>query len=101
MPEFFETGLGRVFYQRDVPSIAKSLDSIAKSLQTLIKVLEAANPEPPKTPPIIPQSKPHNWMDDDIKLNMGTPKAEPEWFRDIRLPIIDHGKEKGRFWKRR
>ena len=37
-PEFFQTGLGRKFYQSDVPRIASALEKIAESLQKLTKL---------------------------------------------------------------
>ena len=33
MPDFFQTIMGRKFYEGDVPRIAKSLDDIAKELK--------------------------------------------------------------------
>jgi len=41
-PQFFETMMGRKFYERDVPNIAKSLDKIAVALG---KGAELANKE--------------------------------------------------------
>jgi hypothetical protein len=32
-PEFFQTKMGRKYYERDIPTIAKSLSSIASSLE--------------------------------------------------------------------
>ena len=34
-PEFFQTRMGRKFYESDVPAISDSLSKIAKELQTL------------------------------------------------------------------
>lgn len=36
-PEFFQTGMGRRFYEHDVPRIADSLVRIAESLEKLIE----------------------------------------------------------------
>lgn len=36
-PEFFQTRMGRKFYEADVPRIAASLEKIAEALQKLIK----------------------------------------------------------------
>lgn len=35
MPEFFETRMGRAFYERDVPKIARQLTRIADALERL------------------------------------------------------------------
>ena len=46
-PEFFQTHMGRKFYEADVPRIAKSLESIAASLEKLANpVQEVELPAP-------------------------------------------------------
>ena len=35
MPDFFETRMGRAFYERDVPEIARQLARIAAALERL------------------------------------------------------------------
>ena len=42
-PQFFDTIMGRRFYQGDVPKIGKSLESIAKSLEVLAEAKKGTN----------------------------------------------------------
>ncbi|MBC9786479.1 hypothetical protein H1S01_18645 [Heliobacterium chlorum] len=43
MTEFYQTGLGRKFYERDVPKIAESLATIAEQLARLNQNIEKLN----------------------------------------------------------
>ncbi|MBC9786653.1 hypothetical protein H1S01_19620 [Heliobacterium chlorum] len=41
--DFFQTGMGRKFYERDVPKIAESLATIAEQLTRLNQNIEKLN----------------------------------------------------------
>ncbi|MBC9786522.1 hypothetical protein H1S01_18875 [Heliobacterium chlorum] len=43
MTEFYQTGMGRKFYERDVPKIAESLATIAEQLARLNQNIEKLN----------------------------------------------------------
>ncbi|MBC9786615.1 hypothetical protein H1S01_19405 [Heliobacterium chlorum] len=43
MTEFFQTGMGRKFYERDVPKLAESLATIAEQLARLNLNIEKLN----------------------------------------------------------
>ncbi|MBC9786742.1 hypothetical protein H1S01_20165 [Heliobacterium chlorum] len=49
MTEFYQTGLGRKFYERDVPKIAESLATIAEQLARLNLNIEKLNENMSKT----------------------------------------------------
>lgn len=40
-PEFFQTGMGRKFYESDVPRSAEALERIAKALERIAAKMEA------------------------------------------------------------
>jgi len=40
-PEFFQTGMGRKFYEYDVPEIAKSLKDVSVGMAELVKALNS------------------------------------------------------------
>jgi len=50
MPDFFQTGMGRKFYESDVPRIASALESIVVNLEKVAnpmqEVAEVKKPEP-------------------------------------------------------
>jgi hypothetical protein len=50
-PQFFETGMGRKFYEGTLPKIAKALERIAAALERL-------SPPPPPPPPGGPTGDP-------------------------------------------
>jgi len=45
-PDFFETRMGRKFYEYDVPKIVKSLKRIADSLEKISDTIEKDEKEP-------------------------------------------------------
>ena len=45
-PQFFETGMGRKYYEGTMPRIAKALEAIAKELEAIRKALDTTGPSP-------------------------------------------------------
>ena len=40
MVEFFQTQMGRKFYEHDIPKITKALEAMAKSLETIAEQIK-------------------------------------------------------------
>lgn len=53
-PQFFETGMGRKYYEGTMPRIAKALEAIAKELEAIRKALDATSPK--GTAPVVPDA---------------------------------------------
>jgi len=47
-PQFFQTRMGRAFYDRDVPAIAQALDRIASALEAISTKLDKDEKEEKK-----------------------------------------------------
>jgi len=41
-PQFFETGMGRKFYEGTVPRLARAVEKVAKELETMNRYIQEA-----------------------------------------------------------
>jgi len=49
MPEFFETPIGRTYYEHTLPELIKAINRFAKAIDRLADVLERIEPRLGKT----------------------------------------------------